>query len=50
VQATVTVEMESRYGWYSDISDTLCISSIASGMMVLEYENICNNDGEYNTI
>ena len=33
--ATVTVEMESRYGWSSDISDILCISSIVSGMMVL---------------
>ena len=35
--ATVTVEMESRYGGSSDISDILCISSIVSGMMVLEY-------------
>jgi hypothetical protein len=37
VQATVTVEMESRYGWSSYISDILCISSIVAGMMVLVY-------------
>ena len=35
--ANVTVEMESRYGWASYISDILCISSIVSGMTVLVY-------------
>jgi len=33
----LTVEMESRYGCSSYISDILCISSIVSGMMILMY-------------
>jgi hypothetical protein len=37
MRATVTVEMESRYGWSSYIKDIFCISSIVSGMMVLVY-------------